>query len=711
LRDDIRARNQYHRCISFIETLTMLEHISRAFIGPSLLALALGGTFSTAAAEDAGQSATGLEAGVNPLVRPGDDFFAYANGSWLQAASVPPGKKSWTARDEINERVSQQMQALLDDVWRNPQGAGARKVADFRAAYLNDRAIAAQGLRPLRPLLNHIERVHDKAALTALLGKTLRADVDPINRGQYNSAHVLGLAAESSIRGEKNYTAILVQGGLSLPGREHYLSTDAQMQALRARYRTAVSAVLAQLDPAHAASAAARAGAVIALETALAQSHAADEVSDNERNADNLWTRADFARQAPGMDWSSFFKAAGLAKQASFVAWQPSALTGLAVLVDTQPVQVWKDYLRVRAICVYADVLPASFAALAPALRGAVVGEMPVQSVQRANALTQSVMREYIGRLYVERYFPAAQKTRLNTIVANIVAAFGRRIEAAQWLSPASKTVALAKLKVLYFGMAYPEQWQDDEALVISPTNPVANLQQLADRHYRKTLNRLGKPVDNKEWVAAPQQAGGLLMFQQHAYNFTAALLQAPKFDAQASDAMAYGAIGAIVGHEVSHFVDTLGAEYDPGGRLRRWWTPEDVSGYATASEALERQFSSYRPYPEVAVDGKKTAVENVADLGGLAAAFDAYRASLKDRGREAGYVRQQDRQFFLGYARSWRSKSTEEALRTQLAKDNHAPERYRVATVRNLDAWYEAFDVRPGDRLYLDPETRLRIW
>jgi predicted metalloendopeptidase len=281
-------------------------------------------------------------------------------------------------------------------------------------------------------------------------------------------------------------------------------------------------------------------------------------------------------------------------------------------------------------------------------------------------------------------------------------------------MSPESKAMALAKLKVLYVGVGYPEKWQDDPDLAVNTMDPVGNLRRVADRQYRLTLARLGKPIDNTEWCVAPQWVGAVTLFQQNSHNFTAALLQAPKFDAGASDAMNYGAIGAIIGHEVSHFVDVLGAEYEADGRFRRWWPPEDIARYDASNAALVDQFSTYRPFPDLAIDGKLTLTENIADLGGLAAAFDAYRANLGATlgSRAAGkeFVRQQDRQFFIGYARSWRSKYREDGLRKQLASD-HAPERYRIATVRNIDAWYDAFDVQPGQQLYLEPTARVRIW
>lgn len=650
------------------------------------------------------------ESGVDASIKPGDDFFAYANGDWLKATEIPAGKQRWDARSEIAERTRQRVVKLLADAGAEPIGSTARKVADFHAAYLNETAIEAKGIAPLKPLFARIDRVRDKAALTRLLGRGLRADVDPLNLGVFRSSHLLGLAVQASIHGEKTYVAFLLQGGLGLPDREHYISTEPRMQALRVQYQAYIGRMLALAGFADVAQ---RAQAVMALETAIAQSHATQEASANDRNADNLWTRADFERQAPGMDWSALFAAAGLAKQQDFVAWQPSAVKGVAALLASQPLQAWKDYLRFHVVHTRADVLPRAFADEALALRGAAAGgpSQPSARAQRAFEATQLAMSDALGRIYAERYFPAEQKARVQAIVANVRAAFSQRIEAVTWMSPSTKTLALGKLKSLYFGVGYPEKWQDYSGLIVDPADAVGNLRRIADLNYRQALARLGQSVSRSDWCIAAQWPGAVLLFQQNAYNFAAALLQVPKFDPAGSDAANYGAIGAIVGHEISHFVDTLGAEYEADGRMRRWWTPEDMSRYQESTEALVSQFSAYQPFADLNINGKLTLTENLADLGGLASAFDAYRRTLGRRVNDKDYVRLQDRQFFIGFARAWRSKSREDALRTQVATNDHAPESYRIATVRNNDAWYDAFDVQPGQRLYLEPKARVRIW
>ncbi|HEU5041469.1 MAG TPA: M13 family metallopeptidase, partial [Gemmatimonadales bacterium] len=495
---------------------------------------------SIASAQASDRPHSDLERGTDPSIQPGDDFFAYANGSWLRATEIPADKDRWNARSEIGERTRQQVVRLLDDAGAEPVGSLARKVADFRAAYLNEAAIEAGGIAPLEPLLDSIAHVSDKAALTRLLGRGLRADVDPLNWGVYRSSHLLGLAVEPSIHGEKTYVAFLLQGGLGLPDREYYVGTEPRLQELRASYQQYVGRLLALAGFDRADQ---RAEAVMALETALAQAQATREASANDHNADNVWTRADFARRAPGMDWSAFFAAAGLAEQETFVAWQPTAVSGVAALVGSQPLERWKDYLRARVIDEFADVLPRAFAEPALAMRGAVASQsQPSPRAERALEVTRAAMSDALGRMYAERYFPARQKARVEAIVANVVAAFRQRVEAATWMSPGTRTVALAKLKTLYFGIGYPDRWQDYSDLIVDSADPVGNLRRVADRNYRRAVARLGRPVDLTEWWIAPHTVGAVLVFQQNAYNFPAALLQAPKFDPTASDAANYGA-------------------------------------------------------------------------------------------------------------------------------------------------------------------------
>ena len=651
-----------------------------------------------------------VEPGVDTSVAPGDDFFAFANGAWLRSTVIPEGRGRWGVRNEIDEQTRHQIALLLDGTGTAPRGTAARKVADYRAAWLDEAAIEARGIAALRPVLDSIDRVRDRAGLTRLLGRWIGADVDPLNYGIYQSARLVGLSVEPGINGERTYPVFLLQGGLGLPDRDYYSSAEPRMQALRTRYQAYVGRLLALAGWDHADE---RAAAVVELETALARSQATHAISANDHNADHRWTRAEFAREAPGMDWPAFLAAAGLAGQDTIAVWQPGAMAGVAALVASVSVETWKDYLRVHLLDEEANVLPRAFADEALAMRSAVSGQPPATRADRALEATQLALGDAIGRMYAERYFSPAQKARVQRIVANVGAAFVRHVGAATWLSPATRALALAKLRTLQVGIGYPDRWADDADLVVDPADALGNQRHVLERRHRQALERLGRPVDLTQWWIAPQVVGAVLVFQQNAYDFAAGLLQAPKYDSTASDAANYGAIGAIIGHDISHFVDVLGADYDTAFAERHWWTAEDMARFEAAAEPLVQQFSGYRPFPDLAVNGRLTRTENVADLAGLTAAFEAYRLTLGDGGgaRDTAFVRQQDRQFFIAWARSWRVRIGDAALRAQLASNDHAPETYRVDTVRNLDAWYDAFDVRPGEKLYLEPAARVRVW
>jgi putative endopeptidase len=647
-------------------------------------------------------AAAGLEHTVDAAIRPGDDFFAYANGAWLKTAVIPPGSDRWSVRDEINELTRRQLAAILAEAPSSAPGSLARKVADFSAAFLNQSAIEEHGVAPLAATFSRIDGAGDKLALARLLGSTMHADVDPLNLGVFASSSVLGLSVEHSIHGEKMYGAFLLQGGLALGERDDYLSTEPRAAERRSRYQTYIARMLSLAGFDHADQ---RAESVLSLETAIARTQATTQATAVDRNADNEWSRADFAREAPGMDWNAFFDAAGLGKQQVFVAWQPSAVKGLAALVASRPIESWQDYLRFRAVDEHADVLPRAFADAAASMRG----EQRTRD-QRGLAATQSAMANAIGELYATRYFPAAQKARVRAVVANVATAFREHVARAAWLSPAGRAIALAKVDGLYVGIGYPDAWENWSDLRVEPDDAFGNSQRVADRNHRRAVTRLDQAFDQHEWALTPQTVGAVLIFQQNAYQFSAALLQPPKYDAAASEAAAYGAIGAIIGHDMSHFVDVLGADYEPDGRMRRWWTAEDAAKFESAAEPIVRQFADYQPLPGVHVDGRLTRTENVADLAGLTAAFEAYRKSLGARAGDRDYVRAQDREFFIAFAQAFRSKMNEAAMRAQLATD-HAPDAYRMDTVRNLDAWYEAFDVAPGQRLYVEPRARVRIW
>ncbi len=655
-------------------------------------------------------SAAFAQAGVDAHIRPGDDFFAYANGAWLQSTEIPAGRGRWGVRNEIDALTAAQMAELMGGITGHPASHLEQQLADYYHAYLDAAGIEAKGLAPIQRELARIATLHSKKALASYMGAQLRADADPLNWGVFSSPNLFGLSVEQDVHGKNIYVPYLVQGGLGLPRHDLYLADDAKAQNVCARYLAHISRMLSL---AGFKDADARAQAVLKLETDIARSHMSDQASDDTKFADNAWPLAAFSQKAPGLEWAAYWKAAGLSKQPSVVVWNPAAVQGESALVASTPLAVWQDQLRFHLIARYADVLPTEFGSEAAALRAVVNAAAPVNEPRaaRASMATQNALPEAVGRLYVAKYFSPAMKAQVQTIAADVIAAFGQRIQALPWLTPETKAQALVKLKGIYFGVGYPEHWKDYSRLRLDAHDALGNAQRVADWNYHTALAKLGTPVDMTEWWMAPQRVGAVSLPLQNGYNFAAALLQATKFDPHASAATNYGAIGAIIGHEVSHFFDDLGGENDAQGLPRKWRSESDVAQFHAAAQPLVEQYASYHPAPDLSIDGKLTWSENIADLGGLAAAFDAYRHTLGAQAKDPANVRAQDRDFFIGFARSWRAKLTDAELRKQVASDAHAPEGFRIATVRNIDAWYEAFDVQPGDRLYLEPRLRVRIW
>jgi predicted metalloendopeptidase len=403
----------------------------------------------------------------------------------------------------------------------------------------------------------------------------------------------------------------------------------------------------------------------------------------------------------------------GTGRPKLFAIWQPSAVTGISALVASEPLETWKDYLTFHALEHSAAVLPRAFGAERFAFHGTVLAGIPQRRDRwkRAVDATSTALGDAVGQLYVEKYFPPASKARVEAMVRNIMAAFGRRIDALDWMAPATRARAKEKLAVLEVGVGYPDKWIDYAGLDIVRGDAFGNDRRAEQFELQRNLRKLGQPVDRKEWVMTPQTVNAVNLPVMNAMNFPAAMLQPPYFDPSRPVAMDYGAIGAVIGHEISHSFDDSGALFDAAGRFRNWWTDEDKAHFDASSAQLVKQYDAYRPFPDLAVNGKLTLGENIADVAGLAAAYDAYKMSLGGQPAPVVADLSGDQQFFLSFAQSWRLKMREPALRQQILQDGHAPDEYRADTVRNLDAWYGAFDVRPGEALYLDPKDRVRVW
>jgi len=651
-------------------------------------------------------------ASIDRSVKPGDDFYRYANGEWIKGKEIPPDRTEVDVWSKLGDQSNQRTADLIAEIAKsNPAaGSGARKVADLYNSYMDEAGIEAKGLAPVRPHLEAIAAIHDKRELARALGEGLRADVDALNNGIFHTANLFGLWVAPGFHDSEHYTAYLMQGGLQLDDREYYLSDSEQMRKIRAQYQTHISAML---KLAGLSDTDARAARILELEHALAQTHRSLADSEDIHKADNTWTQADFAAKAPGLDWAEYFRGAGLSQQGSFIVWQPEAFTGESALVASTSLETWKDWLAYHLIEAYGGVLPKAlaqerFAFFGKALSGA---QQQRPRWQRGVFVVDGMLGDVVGQAYAQRYFSAEAKAQAEAMVANLIAAFRKRIEALAWMDPTTKAEAEAKLSTLYVGVGYPETWHDYSNFEVNADDIFGNFWRgdLAD--YHRQIARLGKAVDRKEWCMTPQTVNAVNLPLQNALNFPAAILQPPFFDPQAPAAVNYGAIGTVIGHEISHTFDSEGAVFDSKGRVRNWWTPEDLKHFEAATAQLAAQYDTYKPFPDLAVNGKQTLGENIADVAGIAAAYDGYRASIAGKSAPAQDGMSGDQQFFLAFAQNWGSKMREPALRQRVLTDGHAPDEYRAATVRNIDAWYAAFEVKAGEKLYLAPGDRVRIW
>ncbi|MBI3132960.1 MAG: M13 family metallopeptidase [Acidobacteria bacterium] len=653
-------------------------------------------------------------AGMDRSVKPGDNFYAFANGTWMKQTEIPADKASvgiWSTLFDLTDR---QTVAIIQEAAaaKAPAGSDQRKIGDFYASFMDEAAIEAAGLRPLQAAFGAIAAIADRTALSRHLGAGLRADVDVLNNTNYTTSNLFGLWVAQDLNDPTRYVPFLLQGGLSLPERSYYLDASEGMARIRTQFLAHVTAML-RLGGVAEADAETRAAAIVALETRMAQAHWSREESGDVQKGNNPWRRADFAAKAPGLDWEAYFGATGLGQAQDFVVWQPSAFTGLAALVSEVPLETWKDYLRFHALQAKAAVLPRAIADQSFAFFGRELSGVPKQRDRwkRAVAATNGALGEIIGKAYVARHFPASAKAEAQRMVADIIAAFGRRIEGLAWMTPETKAKAKAKLAVLKVSIGYPDRWQDYGALQVVAGDPCGNQERAERFQLELSLRKLGRKVDRSEWVMTPQTINAVNLPALNAMNFPAAILQPPFFDPKRPAAMNYGAIGSVIGHEISHSFDDTGALFDASGKLQNWWTPADLSHFQAAADLLAAQVSAYKPFPDLAINGKLTLGENIADVAGLATAFDAYRLSL--RGKPAPTVQglTGDQQFFISYAQIWRSKTRDGLQRQLILTDGHAPSEYRPLTVRNLDSWYATFGVKPGETYYLAPADRIRIW
>ena len=651
-------------------------------------------------------------AGIDKAVAPGDDFDEYANGEWRKTAEIPADRSSTGIFLKVFELAEQRNKDLIQSIAASKPAPGSdeARIADYYTAFMDQATIEKRGLEPLKPRLEQIDAIADKTALAQVMGENLRVDVDPLNATNYQTEHLFGLFVTQGLEDPQHSYPYLLQGGLGMPNRDYYLSSDPKMLALRDQYRTYVTAML---DAAGIKDAKARAASIVDLETKIAKAQASIVDTENIHKANNPWSMDDFAKKAPGLDWATYFKAGGIGDQKTIYAWQPDAIIKLSALVASQPLQAWKDFLTFHAINHDAHVLPKVFDDLKFGFYGTALNGTPQQRERwkRAIGAVNNDLGDAVGRRYADKYFPASSREQVQQLVSNLLAVFPERIDKLEWMSAATKAKAKEKVAATLVGVGYPDAWRDYSSLEIKADDAFGNAVRAEQAETRHQLAKLGKPVDRGEWWMTPQTVNAVNLPLQNALNFPAAILEAPFFDPKADAAANYGSIGAVIGHEISHSFDNLGAEFDATGKLQNWWTPEDSAHFKAAGEQLIKQYDAYEPLPGLHINGEQTLGENIADLAGLQVAHDAYLKSLNGKPAPVIDGLTGDQRFFLAFAQSWRQKSREQSLRAQVIGDGHAPGRFRAQTVRNIDAWYDTFDAKPGQKLYLEPKDRVRIW
>ena len=642
-------------------------------------------------------------------IKPGDDFYRYANGGWLRMAEIPAGQSSYDTRAMLVEKTGRRVRDLMQGAAaaQPVRGSITQKVGDYYASFMDEDSIEAKGLTPLADEMAGISAISNKQSLSSYLGTTLNTEVDGLTA---NADHIFGVWVNQSFTDSNHYVFHLLQGGLGMPDRDGYLDPSPKMDAWRAQYQAHIAAILKLAGIADSEAQAAR---ILSLEIRIAQTLAPDTDAADVFKQNNPWKRADFGVKAPGMDWGAYFAAAGVARQSEFIVWQPSAVTGTSALVGSEGIDLWKDYLRFHLIEHYASVLPKVVAAEDFAFYSTILSgtqQMPDRS-KVALAATNAALGQAVGQLYTQRYFPPEAKAKAQAMVADLITAYRTRISNLTWMSPQTKEKALAKLATLRIGVGYPDTWIDYSTLDVVRGDAFGNMRRAEVFNRSYNLAKLQRPADPDEWRIDPQIVGAVIIFTPNTENFSAGLLQPPFFDYQGDAASNYGSAGAGIAHEISHSFDELGNIYDAQGRLGMWWTPEDVAKYHAAAAKLVAQFDGYCPFSDLCVNGKQVLSENIADLAGLLTAHDAYVLSLKGKPDVVIDGLSGEQRFFLAFAHRWRKIQSEAALRRQIATDTHSPGEYRSDTVRNVQAWYKAYEVAPTDKLFLKPEDRAGIW
>ena len=640
-----------------------------------------------------------LSAG-NPSIKPGDDFFAYASGHWYNSFEIPPDRSSFGPFNQLDELSKQRVREIIEQAAASHPAPGTppQKIGDYYAAYMDQAAIEANGLTPVQGDLKRISAANTKADIAKLFGMP-------------GFASLFDLDLPPDLKNPDRYSVVISQSRLGLPDRDYYLGDDPKLKEFREKYAAYVGQMLTLGG---AAEASARAADIMAFETAAAKVQWPNEKRRDVDAVYNPRTKQELLAYAPGFPWQAFLDASSVGGRQELVLSELTAIRDLADLFKRTPLPTLKAFLTFHYLSDHAPYLPKRFDEARFAFYGTTLRGQPQQRDRWKRAVDEvnEALGEQVGQVYVTRYFPPESKAKMQELVANLRASLSERIDTLEWMTPETKSRAHEKLATFTPKIGYPDVWKDYSALQIRRDDLIGNARRAAEWHWQYQVARLDKPVDRNEWQMTPQQINAYYNPLNNEIVFPAAILQPPFFDPNADAAVNYGAIGAVIGHEIGHGFDDQGRKFGPDGSLRDWWTQKDADVFKARVTRLINQFSSFEALPGLHLNGANTIGENIGDLGGLNMAYHAYQIYLKGKPAPVIDGLTGDQRFFLSWAQVWRAKYRDGALREQVMSDPHSPSYFRVnGPLPNIDAWYTAFDVHPGDKLYIKPEDRVSIW
>ncbi|MCX6173084.1 MAG: M13 family peptidase [Flavobacterium sp.] len=649
-----------------------------------------------------------LTSGINKknmdtLVSPGDNFADYVNGTWYKNTKIPADKASYGAFDLLYDQSQKDVKVIIEDAAKgdNADGSDKQKIGDYFDSFMNRKDRDAKGIKPIQPDLKAIDLIANYTDLANYFGISNRTGVTvPIS-----------IFVSQDSKNPNEYALTTWQSGINLPEREYYTSTDAKMTDIRKKYLAHIEKMLQLCNIENPTENATK---VMALETAIASSHMKKEDTRDVVKLYNKYNTADLKTLMPDFDWKAMLKTAGMDKEKTIIISQVENTKSLNNIIKNTPLDTWKIYLKWGLINRNANRLNSAldkqdFEFYSKTLYGV---EKPEEDWKRGVNAVNGALGEMVGKVYVEKHFSPEAKERMVTLVKNLLKAYTESIKKLDWMSAATKKQALAKVDKFMIKIGYPDTWRDYSALRVSKNDLYGNAVRANEFVYKRELDKLGKPVDRTEWGMTPQTVNAYYNPSLNEIVFPAAILQPPFFDLKADDAVNYGGIGAVIGHEIGHGFDDQGATFDGDGVMKNWWTLNDLTAFKAKTNALVAQYNGFKAFPDLNVNGDFTLGENIGDLGGLSIAIKAYKASLN--GKEAtvmdGFTGMQ--RVFLGWGQVWGEKAREEAIRSQIAGDPHSPAKFRInGVVRNIPEFYEAFKIKSTDSLYLAPEKRVKIW